>query len=207
MNLFEILIYINKISLILFFIIIIFLIYQFYLFRKEIYFKIKKFKIPDFNENISNKINYTSLSDKNNKIINSYSVEDKKINIFFYGLILILIIFFAFLFFNFKINQKKELNSNNINNNSFNKKNEIIKNLYLSPILTPSLRETILISPSLFISLLEKNNEIITPTITILNNKIISPTKIIQLPTSGITNKSLIIFFSSFLLIFLSLII
>ncbi len=68
MELFSLLIYLNRISLVIFFILIIFISYQFYLLKKETKNKQEKIEIPEFKEEDYKEIkNYTSFSQTLNK--------------------------------------------------------------------------------------------------------------------------------------------
>lgn len=210
MTIFQILSYINKISLILFFIILIFLGYQFYLLKKEISSTIKeKPIIPDFNDNIQANINYTPLKQEEN--INKI-IFKKKSSIFIYGGILAIITFFIFLILSFRITKQPSINYSQINNNIIT---PTIKEFFInkiSPTLEPS--ENIILTPTNTVLITPTNepiviSSIITPTITPTEKQIsptTQPTTITQLPISGFFDKSLFFMSSAFFLIVFSLV-
>lgn len=212
MNFFQILTYINKISLITFIIVFVFFIYHIYLFEKDLKSKKqRKLLIPDFNENIKNNINYTPLLNREKK--QNISFFEKKSLFFIYGLVLVLFTFFIFLFIVFKINFKFKNNKNIVrNNNNYQ---------LISPTLTFLINEN---------SLSKQKNINLTPTLTLIPTislfpteetillKIsISPTKIFyyltntpikidQLPISGSIDKTFVLLTPGIILILFSLI-
>lgn len=212
MTIFQILSYINKISLILFFIILIFLGYQFYLLKKEISSTIKEKPIlPDFNDNIKTNINYTPLKQEEdvNKII-----FKKKSSIFIYGGILAIITFFIFLILSFRINKQSKINYSQINNNVITPTIKETFVVQISPTLEPS--ENIILTPTDIVSITPTTepiavSSIITSTITPTEEKndlspTIQPTVISKLPISGFFDKSLFLIGSAFFLIIFSLV-
>lgn len=212
MTIFQILSYINKISLILFFIILIFLGYQFYLLKKEISSTIKEKPIlPDFNDNIKTNINYTPLKQEEdvNKII-----FKKKSSIFIYGGILAIITFFIFLILSFRINKQSKIDYSQINNNVITPTIKETFVVQISPTLEPS--ENIILTPTDIVSITPTTepiavSSIITSTITPTEEKndlspTIQPTVISKLPISGFFDKSLFLIGSAFFLIIFSLV-
>lgn len=212
MTIFQILSYINKISLILFFIILIFLGYQFYLLKKEISSTIKEKPIlPDFNDNIKTNINYTPLKQEEdvNKII-----FKKKSSIFIYGGILAIITFFIFLILSFRINKQSKIDYSQINNNVITPTIKETFVVQISPTLEPS--ENIILTPIDIVSITPTTepiavSSIITSTITPTEEKndlspTIQPTVISKLPISGFFDKSLFLIGSAFFLIIFSLV-
>lgn len=213
MTIFQILSYINKISLILFFIILAFLGYQFYLLKKEISSTIKeKPIIPDFSDNIQANINYTPLKQKEDidKII-----FKKKSSIFIYGGILAIITFFIFLILSFRINKQSTIDYSQINNNVIT---PTIKETFVAQISpTLEISESTILTPTDIISIIPTNesvviSSVITSTITpteeqiYLSSPTIQPTVISQLPISGFFDKSLFLMGSAFFLIVFSLV-
>lgn len=83
MNIFTFLSYLNKISLLAFFLTAGFLFYQLYLLKKTSTPKEEKLKIPDFNENIKiNVENFTKLPDSMTKVSPIQINKDNKLFLF-----------------------------------------------------------------------------------------------------------------------------
>ncbi|GAB4219083.1 MAG: hypothetical protein Fur009_3460 [Candidatus Microgenomates bacterium] len=204
--------YINKISLLIFFITLGFLGYQFYLFKKDLSELDKKDpNIPEFSENIDAGINFTPLKnyqDENRKII-----IEKRSPFFLYGGVLALITFLIFIVISFKTN-------NNNQQISFNQDlsptpTVFMTNKYQS--LSPTINESQEITPTQEIlptstTIPTPSKEIIlaSPTIVepteILSTPTTIPTTITQLPVTGIFDKSIFMFGSALTMILFSLI-
>lgn len=218
MSIFEILLYLNKISLFAFIITLIFLSYQFYLIKKDISLKSKKNpSIPDFNENIKNNLNYTPLINREEKNSKDQLIFEKKSPFFIYGGILILItllIFFLLAFIkkersdNMLINEKL---TNNIPTDTIEKKEQtptsFITQVFLSPtekLTTPT--PILIITKDLEPSINQKNS-FSEPTITYIRQteSLNFPTRMQQLPISGITDKNFLIIAPGVFLILFSL--
>lgn len=218
MNIFTLLSYLNKISLIAFFITAGFLFYQLYLLKKGTKTKQDKPHIPDFNENMTVDIsNFTKLSDtlKNEPVFEKK--ENKNYLFILGGLGLITIVLFIFITFR----------------SASTPMPQVSVQITLTP--TPTLRARQLLSPSPVASeqamlspTLEPTKPVVTPTIEPSENptpteiilaKIspsptveyqsettvtVTPTTITSLPTTGIIDRGLAIFAVASLLIFFS---
>lgn len=219
MSIFDVLNYINKISLLVFFITLGFLGYQFYLFKKDV-FNLKKENpiIPDFQENIDANINFTPLKkieDKEEKIL-----FEKRSPFFIYGGVLAIITFLIFLFLSFKTTSQNQ-------KISFNQELSPTPTLYVNQYqsLTPTISQdqNITLTPTQEITPTEDiptpTQDIPTPTqeIIIASPTTVEPTEIFfsptsaptsitQLPITGEFDKSILMFGSALLMILLALI-
>ncbi len=220
MNLFNVLIYLNRISLIIFFGLIVFIGYQIYLIKKEGQKEGNNIIIPDFDEkNFQGVKNYTNLNESlnKNKLIKK---ENNQYIYFLAGLsFLVLILFFLI---NAKIKSLEENNLDKlankstllINKNQLTKEEDKVvptKNVLLSTQIIPSPLPTIFFSPTtnptkeIIIAYVSPTTSdiIITPTKVFRE---LSPTtsKIInQLPTTS-DLRSIYVFIGSLSLILLA---
>jgi hypothetical protein len=97
MNIFNLIFYVNKISLVLFFVVLGFLVYQFYLLKKEVDLKNNKQpEIPEFNEQSDIKQNYTRLKIPYQQESREIKITEKKqaMPIFIALMAITLLIFF-----------------------------------------------------------------------------------------------------------------
>lgn len=216
MTILQFLGYINKISLVIFFITLGFLGYQFYLFKKDLSnLERKDPEIPEFSENIDAGINFTPLKnyqDEGRKII-----IEKRSPFFLYGGVLALVTFLIFIVISFKT---KSSNQQISFNQELSPTPSIIINRYQSP--SPTIDENQLINPTDFLT---PTLEPISPTVSLKPTEeiilasptTIEPTEILstptaisgaiaQLPVTGVFDKSIFMFGSALTMILFSLI-
>lgn len=226
MDIFLILSYLNKISLLAFIITGGFLIYQFYLLKKEISSNSKKTPtIPDFNENEKVEVlNYTKLPFNLNQ---EYLVIKKKDNKTILSLVigLSLVILTLGVFLILRVRQSSEVSQVIIPTPTLSVK--VLTKIINSPTprlvseITPTLlptstpTSTPTLTPTLpLLSTTPTPTEIIialvSPTITSSNENMteetISPTKVDNLPITGVIDQSLILFGAAVSLIFFAFI-
>ncbi len=222
MNLFNLLTYLNRISLIIFFGLIIFIGYQIYLIKKEYQKEDSNIIIPDFDEkNFQGVKNYTSLSES----LNKKNLIKKENNQYIYILAaLSFIVLILFFLINAKIKSFEENKLDKFNKPTLSiNKNQLTKNeettVSTKTVLSPTqiisssfLSSTIFFSPT-FTPAKEIIVDYISPT---TSNIIISPTKIfieLSSTTSKIVNqlpmmadlRSIYIFLGSLSLIILAI--
>lgn len=220
MNIFLLISYLNKISLLAFFITLAFLSYQIYLFKKDISLNKEKPNIPNFQENIDIEIiNYTKLPD-------SFIRPIKKDNNKLFLIISSVLISFTLLLFFFISSRLEEKNFNKnlsfqitptlsfkleltptLSYNSFQKNNVD----FLSPSISPeeeilTLTPTEELTPTPTELILSKPNPTEKDLLTPSSFEKYSPTSTIinSLPITGVIDNGLIIFTFASLLIFFS---
>lgn len=227
MDIFLILSYLNKISLLAFIITGGFLIYQFYLLKKEISSNSKKTPtIPDFNENEKVEVlNYTKLPfNLNQEHLVIKKKDNKTILSLVIGLSLIILTLGVFLIL--RVRQSSEVSQVIIPTPTLSVK--VLTKIINSPTprlvseMTPTLlptsspTSTPTLTPTLkpLLSTTPTPTEIIialvSPTITSSNENMteetISPTKVDNLPITGVIDQSLILFGAAVSLIFFAFI-
>lgn len=227
MDIFLILSYLNKISLLAFIITGGFLIYQFYLLKKEISSNSKKTPtIPDFNENEKVEVlNYTKLPfNLNQEHLVIKKKDNKTILSLVIGLSLIILTLGVFLIL--RLRQSSEVSQVIIPTPTLSVK--VLTKIINSPTprlvseMTPTLlptsspTSTPTLTPTLkpLLSTTPTPTEIIvalvSPTITSSNENMteetISPTKVDNLPITGVIDQSLILFGAAVSLIFFAFI-
>lgn len=227
MDIFLILSYLNKISLLAFIITGGFLIYQFYLLKKEISSNSKKTPtIPDFNQNEKVEVlNYTKLPfNLNQEHLVIKKKDNKTILSLVIGLSLIILTLGVFLIL--RVRQSSEVSQVIIPTPTLSVK--VLTKIINSPTprlvseMTPTLlptsspTSTPTLTPTLkpLLSTTPTPTEIIialvSPTITSSNENMteetISPTKVDNLPITGVIDQSLILFGAAVSLIFFAFI-
>lgn len=224
MNVFSILSYLNKISLLAFFITAGFLFYQVYLLRKESSSKQTKPNIPDFNENMKiDVLNYTKLPASLTNAPVPIKKENKTLLIGVSGLAVLTLV----LFFIISMRSFSKPSPDNIAVNITIVPSPTVKptskptgfltptnKISLSPTVklkttsTPSPTPTTL--PEVTPSPTEVILAVISPTVdidsstTTTESTATSPTTITSLPTTGIVDRGLVIFAVASLLILFS---
>lgn len=223
MNVFSILSYLNKISLLAFIITAGFLFYQVYLLRKESSPKQKKPTIPDFNENMKiDVLNYTKLPTD----LTSGPVPIKKGNKTLLIGTSALTVLTLVLFFIISIRSPQQPSPDNIAVNITLTPSATVKptskpisspvptEISLSPTVEPTMTITSSPTPTTLPEVTPSPTEVIlavisptieeslSPTTTVSTTT--SPTIIASLPTTGIVDRGLVIFAVASLLILFS---
>ena len=156
MNLFNALAYLNKISLVAFFVTAMVLIYQVVIMKKEHSKKNTKPVIPDFNENMTVPVkNFTAINEE--KLIHKSQPMSKTVLYLIVGVTLVCLILVVYL-----IGKQNQI-ANNENNNA------VVENISptkiaLKPQVSPKISPTMVPSPK------------ISPTITLSLTPLVSPT-------------------------------
>ncbi|MFH0979592.1 MAG: hypothetical protein V1803_01455 [Candidatus Roizmanbacteria bacterium] len=224
MNIFSILSYLNKISLLAFIITAGFLFYQVYLLRKESSRKQGKPTIPDFNENTKiDVLNYTKLPAD----LTSSPVPIKKENKTLLIGVSALTVLTAVLFFIISMRSSQKPSPDNIAVNITLTPSATVKptskptsspaptnKTSLSPTVKPTMTVTSSPTPTTLPEITPSPTEVILAVIsptketslspTTTESTTISPTTIISLPTTGIVDRGLVIFAVASLLILFS---
>ncbi|MGB9882939.1 MAG: hypothetical protein ACPLRN_00255 [Microgenomates group bacterium] len=221
MDLLTILSYVNKISLLIFFVTLGILIYQIYLFKKDLSIhENEEINIPDFDENLQIKIaNYTRLPDYLLTSIKKPILNNNQKNIFNVTIAGSLVIFTLIIFFILKnkIDTLVKNQQQNISPTPIKKLNEIAQNNFptptenISPTEIVSPTEMLTVSPTETISpteiiiasptINEQNiNETKSITITITN----TPTQIVSLPITATFDKTVFFLIASLSFILLA---
>jgi len=210
MDIFSILSYLNKISLLAFVVTAIFLGYQFYLLKKESFTnKNKKPIIPDFNENEKIEIlNYTKLPAEHQPVMKN---DNKQAITFVIGAGLLVLTLTVFII----LKSKQTKQTQYVYEPTPTARPVVL--ISKKPTLKPTIKPTILVNLSPTEKILPSVSPTISPTeviITLVSPTIISPiptekitkeltpTVIASLPTTGIIDQSLIFFGIAFSLIF-----
>ena len=225
MNVFSLLSYLNKISLVAFFITAGFLFYQIYLLRKGSKPKQEKPSIPDFNENMKIDVaNYTKLPPSLTTAPITVKKDNKAVLIVLSSLgVLTVVLFFVISFRSRSTAPKTPQVSIRITSTPTPKLKPSLspsssptasEPAGLSPSPTAALTITPTTEPSIEPSETPTPTEVIlaviSPTTPITESPVptssVSPTTITSLPTTGIIDRSLAIFAVASLLIFFSFI-
>lgn len=227
MDLFLIFSYLNKISLLAFIITGGFLVYQFYLLKKEVSSNLKKTPtIPDFDENEKIELqNYTKLSSNLNQESSVVIKKDNKTVLsLVIGLSLIVLTLGVFLMLRIKkssqisriITPTPTLFTKVLTKISNSPTPKLVYEI--TPTLLPTLTSTLTPTLKPLVSITPTPTEIIialvSPTITLSSEKssenmteeTILPTKVDNLPITGVIDQSLILFGGAISLIFFAFI-
>jgi len=215
MNIFNLIFYVNKISLVLFFVVLGFLVYQFYLLKKEVDLKNNKQpEIPEFNEQSDIKQNYTRLKIPYQQESQEIKITEKKQAMpIFIALMAITLLIFFFTSFQNKNNETSLTEKNYLITPTptfFSKKTETIPTETITRLPDNSISPT----PTIYLTPTSTQQEIvlvnesptIKPTTTLVEEKISTPTSINQLPISGVIDKPFFLFGLAFSMIISALI-
>lgn len=223
MNIFLIFSYLNKISLLAFIITGGFLVYQFYLLKKEVSSDLKKTPIiPDFDENEKIELqNYTKLPfDLNQKNSTVIKKDNKTVLSLVIGFSLIVLTLGVFLML--RIKKSSQVSQIIIPTPTLFTK--VLTKISSSPTLrlvseiTPTLLPTSTLTPTPTLKTLSSTTPtpteiivaLVSPTITSSSENMIEetilPTKVDNLPVTGVIDQSLILFGGAISLIFFAFI-
>jgi Ca2+/Na+ antiporter len=215
MNIFNLIFYVNKISLVLFFVVLGFLVYQFYLLKKEVDLKNNKQpEIPEFNEQSDIKQNYTRLKIPYQQENQEIKITEKKQAMpIFIALMAITLLIFFFTSFQNKNNETSLTEKNYLITPTptfFLKKNDSIPTATITRLPDNSISPTptIYLTPTTIQQKIVFVNEspTVEPTATLVEEKINTPTSINQLPISGVIDKPFFLFGLAFSMIISALI-